>query len=85
MDIGELNERWLLRDKENVFLEQEEVALHSLQVGFDARVAITARISPFGEKLGNEGAVYMVTYLWKLPAPMIFFFDNARKTPETTS
>jgi hypothetical protein len=25
------------------------------------------------------------TYLWKLPVLMIFFFDNARKTLETTS
>lgn len=42
MNIGELNEGWLLGHKEDVFLEEEEVALDSFQIGFDAGVTITA-------------------------------------------
>ena len=40
MDVGELDERRLLRDKEDVLFEQEEVALNGFEVSLDTRVAI---------------------------------------------
>jgi hypothetical protein len=36
MDVGELDERWLLGDEEDIFLEDEEVTLNGLLVGLDA-------------------------------------------------
>ena len=42
MDVGQLDERRLLRDEEYVFLEQEQVALYGLEVGLDARKTVTA-------------------------------------------
>lgn len=41
VDIRELDERRLFGDEEDVFFEDEEIALYSLEVRFDPRVAIT--------------------------------------------
>jgi stalled ribosome alternative rescue factor ArfA len=38
------------------------------------------RIPRYRKKRKTKG-----NYLWKLPAPTIFFFDNALKIPDTTS
>ena len=43
MDVGELDERRLLGDKEDVFFEQEEVALNGFEVSLDTWVAIPTR------------------------------------------
>jgi hypothetical protein len=40
MDVGELDEGWLLGDKEDVLFEQEQVALDGFEISFDTRVAI---------------------------------------------
>lgn len=45
MDVGELDEGRLLRHEEDVFLEQEEVALDGLEVGLDRRVAVAAGVA----------------------------------------
>ena len=54
----------------------------ALTDGWPSRLGLRRRCerrSPGSEDSGRE------TYLWKLPAPMIFFLERARKMPETTS
>jgi hypothetical protein len=41
MNIGYFDEGRLFRNEEDVFLQHKQVALHSLEVGFDAWMAIT--------------------------------------------
>ena len=83
VNIRELDKRRLFGDEEDVFLEHEEVTLDRLEVGFDTWVAITAvRCKSLDHHSRSEG---MRTHLWKLPEPIIFFFERARKTPDTTS
>ena len=48
----------------------------------DVEGAVVALLVNIG---GSDIRMREGTYLWKLPVPMIFFFERARKTPETTS
>jgi hypothetical protein len=84
MDAGKFNKGGLLGHEEDVFLEHKEIALYGFEISLDASMTIATMIMiPRESSLSRKGQ--RIPYLWKLPMPMIFFFESARNTLETTS
>lgn len=50
----------------------------ALMPGWPSRLWVSDVRLPIG-----RGGIFI--YLWKLPEPIIFFFERARKTPDMTS
>ena len=57
MDVGELDEDGLFGYEEDVFVEQEEVALHGFEVRFEAWGLVAADVGSAGDDFAaGEGA-----------------------------
>lgn len=83
VNIRDFDEHWLFRDEDKL-VKHEEIALYGFQVCFETRMTISATsYKILASDSSNEDEKRAC--LWKLPALIIFFFDNARKTLDTTS